>query len=356
MSYGRTSTFLPSLLVVAVTAPLAACSSAEEGAVRATELTESAQSAVKSAHKKPTITFAADWADSTSAPLVAGVQQDVVYAAARLPSCRGNLPGGVPGWTINAFYAIDGIPLGSFPVAGQGLSNTPAGPLFTPPFAGNLAMWFEIGSAWGCTAYDSAYGSNYSFTVAAPANAPGWVGGASVLIDRGTCGSAGAGGPCYADATPADSGFTYGTWARQDAVIHQVYFDVWKAGVTDHANPDLWKELDVQLGWRVGTEAAFTTSYVAFSENTGNNARYAIDLSALDPLPTPHGGPLTSASQCPAIPLTVSSDGQYVQSSVQYFFTANGVALAATGGGALTGLFQNYAGMYAPCLPAVAAP
>ena len=297
----------------------------------------------------PTLTFAADWTETATPALVAGVEDFVSYDPARLPTCRGTLPSGEDGWSIGASYSINGIPLGSFPVAGQGLTNTPAGPLFTPPFAGDLAMWFEITSAWGCTAFDSNYSQNYHFPVAAPPNAPGWVSGASQIIDRATCGTTVATRPCFADATSADSGFSFDTWARQEAAVHEIYFDVWKEGVTDFANPDLWQELDVQLYWRFGSENPFTVSYVNFSEYTGNNARYALDLATLDPFPTPNGNGLTSASECPNVPVTISADGMYVDTSVQYFFTVNGVPVTASAGGVLTGTYEGYAALYTIC-------
>jgi hypothetical protein len=209
-------------------------------------------------------------------------------------------------------------------------------------------MWFVGSDAFGCQAWDSNYGANYGFVVAAPANAPGWVGNASVLIDRATCGT--SPGPCYADAAPADGGATYDTWARERAFITQLFFDVWKSGVTDFANPDLWRQLDVESHHRVDPSAAFVTDYVDFAERTGNNARYAVDLRALDPLAgTPGGTALTSASQCPAVPATTSADGQYVQVDMEIFFTANGVAVQPAAGGTFHVLFQNYAGLYAVC-------
>jgi hypothetical protein len=88
---------------------------------------------------------------------------------------------------------------------------------------------------------------------------------------------------------------------------------------------------------------------VNFSEYTGNNARYAIDLSALDPFPTPNGNGLTSASECPNVPVTTSADGMYVDTSVQYFFTVNGVPVAASNGGVLTGVYESYAALYTIC-------
>jgi hypothetical protein len=297
-----------------------------------------------------TMAFTAGWMQSAT-PLLAGEQVSVSYDPARLATCRGNVGGGSgPGWSIDGFYSVNGIAFEqAVPIAGASLANLhlPAGtlPSFTLPFAGDLQIWFENSDAFGCNAWDSDYGANYHFTVAPPANAPGWVGNASVLVDRATCGS----GPCYGDAKPANGGATFDTWARQQAVVTQVFFDVWKSGVTDFDNPDLWKELDVESHLRLDPSQPFTMTYVSFSERVGNNARYAVDLRSLDPLPGLNGGPLTSASQCPAIPATITADGQYVQVDMQLYVTVNGVALQRSGGGTFHVLFQNYAALYAVC-------
>ena len=311
---------------------------------------DAARSAAAVTSGSPLITFTAGWTD-TATDLVAGQAAAVSYDAGRLTTCRGSLGygGDAPGWSIDANYTVNGIafnePLG---VAGASLANErlPAGslPTYTLPFAGTLQLWFENTDVFGCTAWDSAYGANYSFSIAPPANAPGWVGNASVLLDR-----AGCNGPCYADARPLAAGATYDTWARQQAVVTQVFFDVWQRGVTDFDNPDLWEQLDVEAHERWGSSSTFTTSYVSFAEYTGDNARYVIDLRALDPLGGIHGAALTAASQCPAIPATLTADGQYVQVDMELFFTVNGVALQPGGGGPFHVLFQNYAGLYAVC-------
>ncbi len=299
-----------------------------------------------------TLTFSAGFTQSATA-LVAGQEAQVSYDAARLTACRGQLGyGSGPSWSIDAFYSVNGIafqpPIG---VGGSSLDNLhlPAGalPTFTLPFAGTLQMWFQNDDAFGCSAWDSDYGANYAFSVAPPTDAPGWVSGGSYLLDRGTCDPDNS--PCYADARSADGGVTFDTWARQQAVVTQVFFDVWKAGVTDWNNPDLWKELDVEVHSRSNASQAFTTAYVSLAERTGNNARYALDLRPLDLLPGENGGALTSASQCPAIPATITADGQYVQADLELYFTVNGVAVQPAAGGAFHVLFQNYAGLYAVC-------
>jgi hypothetical protein len=312
-------------------------------------------SAATAASTDATITFAADWTDGAT-PLVAGEDAQVSYDPARLPTCRGSLGygGDAPGWSIDADSMVNGIalhePLG---VAGASLLNehlaAGALPTFTLPFAGTLQLWFENNDAFGCNAWDSNYGANYAFAIAPPANAPGWVGNASALLDRGTCGMASAAGPCYADASPLGTGATFGTWARVEAAITEVFFDVWQTGVTDFDNPDLWQQLDVESHTRFDPTQPFSMAYVNFAERVGNNARYALNLRPLDPLAGENGGALTSKSQCPALPVTLTSDGQYVQADMELYFTVNGVALQPSGGGTFHVLFQNYAGLYAVC-------
>ena len=301
------------------------------------------------ASETATITFTSGFTQSAT-PLVATQQAQIAYDPSRLSACRGELGyGNGISFSIDGFYAVNGIafqpPVG---VGGADLANlhlaAGALPSFPLPFAGTLQMWFENSDAFGCTAWDSDYGANYAFTIAAPANAPGWVSGGSYLLDRATCP-----GPCYADAHPADGGVTFDTWARQDAEITQIFFDVYSAGVTDFDNPDLWQQLDVEVHSRTSRAQAFTLAYVDFATRVGNYARYALDLRPVDLLPGQDGGVLTSASQCPAIPVTVTADGQYVQADLELYFTVNGVAVQPSGGGAFQVTFQNYAGLYAIC-------
>ena len=293
-----------------------------------------------------TLTFAADFTATASSPLVSGTHVRVTYDPARLTACRGDLNGG-PGWSITGFYRINGGTIGSFEAGGLSPSHGTNLPIIALSAPGDLAMWFENNSAWGCDAFDSAYGNNYHFTIAPAANAPGWIGNAVAVTSRQTCGN---GSYCESDFRPLDAGFTFDTWTRERAAITKALFEVWKQGTTDFDNADLWKELDVELHARAGGTGDFVTTYVPFDRRVGNNARYAIDLRALDPVPNaPGGGALTSRDQCPAFPLTRSADGQYVQATVEFFMTVNGVELRPAGGGVYEGTYANYAGLYAIC-------
>jgi hypothetical protein len=118
--------------------------------------------------------------------------------------------------------------------------------------------------------------------------------------------------------------------------------------VTTFDNPDLWRQLDVQVHSRVGASGAFKTAYVGFDRRTGNNARYAVDINAMDPIK----GLFTiqNASDCPAFPLTASVDSALVEVTLELYFTVNGVELRPSPGVAYRVKYQNYKGLYAPCV------
>ena len=288
------------------------------------------------------LTFAANFTQTPSAPLVAGREVRVAYDPARLTACRGNLPGG-PGWGITGYYRTNGGTVGTFEAGGLSPSHGTTPPVIVLAAPGDLEIWFQNTSAWGCSAYDSNNGSNYHFAVAAAANAPGWVGNATAVTSRATC----SGLPCDADFRPLDAGFTFDTWTRQRAAITSAFFEVWKQGVTDFDNVNLWSQLDVQLHARVGSQGSFRTSYVSFDRRTNHNARYVLPLRPLDPLAAP--GALTSKAGCPTFPTTFSADGQYIQADLQFYFTVNGTELRPAGGGVFHGHYANYRGLYAIC-------
>ena len=294
-----------------------------------------------------TISFGASGQPAVAGTLRVGNKVDVVYDPARLTDCRGSKYG-YPAWAITGFYQVGDGEVVSFTAARpdqQGNVTNKA--TITLPGKGDLKVWFQNNNAFGCNAWDSVFGANYHFTVLGSDREPGWVGNAASVVSRSTC----DGGACDADRQPLDNGFRFDTWARQRAAIAGAYFEVWKQGTTDFNNPDLWKQLDVQLYSRFVGQSAFTTQYVNFDRYVGNNARYAVSLKALDVLrDPPGGGVLTSKDQCPTAPLTTSPDGQYVRASIEYFFVVNGVELRPAPGQLYTGVFENYRGTFAVCL------
>ncbi|MGO8996989.1 MAG: DUF6209 family protein [Polyangiaceae bacterium] len=119
------------------------------------------------------ITFSSSWTQVASGPIVARQAVEVAYDPARLVSeCGGTAtsPGGGGGfaWGITGYYAIGGAAPGSFQVTITSAWAS-GNAVFTPPVAGDLAMWFSCGNTTGQTGWDSAYGQNYPFVVQAAA-------------------------------------------------------------------------------------------------------------------------------------------------------------------------------------------
>lgn len=334
MSYVR------DLLKLCVLLPLVGCAVSHATGGEGEAPASLAQSALDGA---ATLTFGADWTASASGPVHAGAPVTVAYDARRLPTCRGTL-GGRRQWAITAFWQLDGGAVGALDV-----SDAPA--TLTAAHPGDLALWFQVTDRWGCMAYDSAFGANYHFAVQPRADAPGWLGNAVSVVSRATCGA----GPCDADRRPLDAGVTYDSWSRTRAAIRELYFDVWKEGVTDRDDPDLWKKLDVQVHTRFvapGTSAApagataWASGYVAFDHRVDHDARYDVPLRPLDPF---HGSGIATAAGCPPVPLVRSVDGLAVETTMELYFTVNGVELRPAAGGPYRVKFSDYAGLYAVC-------
>lgn len=290
-----------------------------------------------------TLTFAADHTVKLSGSLAKGKKVRVAYDASRLTQCRGE-QNGKPAWSITGFWKIGGGAVHTFEAGGLSPSNGTEEPVLALDASGDLQIWFQNVNRWGCSAYDSDFGKNYHFAIEPAAGEPGWVGNVRHVISRQTCN-----GPCESDLRPTQGEILYDTWARQRAAIRSITFEVWKDGVTTWDNPELWKQLDVQVHSRIGGTGAFQTAYVGFDRRVGNNARYAVDLRALDPIP----GNFTvqNAADCPAFPLSApaSNGGQYVETTVELYFTINGVELRPASGGVFVVRYQNYEGLYAPC-------
>lgn len=117
------------------------------------------------------LTFAADGSVRATGDLVEGGLLKVHYDAARLPGCRGDFQGR-PGWTITGFASVGGAPAQTF----DALDATKAVKLTGN---GDLALWFQVTSRWGCSEYDSKLGANYHFTVQKRGSAPS----ASIVFD-----------------------------------------------------------------------------------------------------------------------------------------------------------------------------
>ncbi|MEZ4407887.1 MAG: DUF6209 family protein [Polyangiales bacterium] len=287
----------------------------------------------------PTVTFAADWSQRVTGALRANSPVRVSYDPARLTACRGEMYGRAA-WGITGFYRVnDGEPQ-SFAVTDNGAAVTAT--ITLPANPGAVEFWFQNNNRWGCNAYDSAYGQNYRFTFAPAANAPGWIGNGAAVISRASC----DGHACDGDRRQLAVPFRYETWARQRAAVRVVTFDVWKEGVTDRDNPDLWRQLDVRMYRRFGASGEFTFSHVNFVRRVGNDARYELDLRTVDPMPD---FPMTS--ECPG-GLVESADPALVETTMEFYFTVNGVEFRPDGGGSFRAVFANYrTSVPSRCLP-----
>lgn len=152
-------------LAVSLLSLLAACSTnaADDGATD-----ESNQTAAAS-----TIAFeAGDFAVETKGKLVAGSKVVVTYDPARLPACRGNVGGGGPGWSITGYASFNGQPATTFEATRltADKKDREAAPYeLKLPEGGDLALWFQVSSRFGCSEFDSQYGQNFHFDVAGPA-------------------------------------------------------------------------------------------------------------------------------------------------------------------------------------------
>jgi hypothetical protein len=278
---------------------------------------------------------------SVDGTLQKGKTLRIDYDAARLTACRGDQYGH-PAWTITGYFQIGDGPVRSFEAGGFSPTGGSSAPVLALDASGDLQIWFQNTSVWGCSAYDSDYGKNFHFAVAPAANEPGWIGNARYVMARQTCN-----GPCDGDFRDASAEILYDTWSRQRAAIRELYFEVWKDGVTDHDDGELWKKLDVQVHSRVAGTSAWQTAYVSFDRRVGNNARYGLDLTSLDPIVGLVR--IEDPSKCPSFPLV--KNGGYVDATVELYFTVNGVELRPAGGGAFHVRYENYADAFAPCVP-----
>jgi len=291
-----------------------------------------------------TLTFGANFQVEVTGSLSKGKKVRVAYDASRLTACRGDF-NGKPGWTITGYWKIGSGDVHSFEAGGFSPSNGTDQPVLALDQSGDLQIWFQNNNRWGCSAYDSNFGSNYHFPVQAAANEPGWLGNVRYITSRQTCN-----GPCESDLRDVQGDVLFDTGTRERAAIKALYFEAWKQGVTDFDNADLWRQLDVQIHSRVVGAAAFTTAYVGFDRRTGNNARYAVDLGAIDPIKGQF--PITKASDCPAFTITAPAvnGGQYVEAVVELYFTVNGAELRPAPGAAYRVRYQNYKSSYALCV------
>jgi hypothetical protein len=109
--------------------------------------------------------FGGDWSFSQSAPVHAGDQIVVHYSPDRLSQCYA-LSNEMAAWGITAHWQVDGGAVHDVMAARpDGSQLVSADPVISVPRGHDLALWFEATSAYGCHAWDSAYGANYHVTI-----------------------------------------------------------------------------------------------------------------------------------------------------------------------------------------------
>ncbi|HEY8074028.1 MAG TPA: DUF6209 family protein [Labilithrix sp.] len=115
-----------------------------------------------------TLTFAADWTVSQSAPLVANEALLVRYAASR-DACKAPAKGGL---FVSALAQVDdGLVTGLTDEFGSQPVHGFLGALGFVPQGKDLALWFESGATDSqggstCSHWDSRFGQNYHFAIA----------------------------------------------------------------------------------------------------------------------------------------------------------------------------------------------
>lgn len=112
--------------------------------------------------------LSADHREKLEGTAKAGSPITIQYSLDRLTSCRGNVGGGGPGWNIYGYYSENGGPTKSFEVtklAGSGKDREAKPATIVPSQGGDLALWFQVTSVFGCTDYDSDFGGNFHIQV-----------------------------------------------------------------------------------------------------------------------------------------------------------------------------------------------
>lgn len=115
-----------------------------------------------------TLKLSSDFKTSLVGEPTTGKGIRVEYALERLPQCRGNVGGGGPGWNIGGYYSENGGPAKSFEVAAlspDGKDRVAKAARIVPAQGGDLAIWFQVSSRFGCSEFDSAFGQNFHLTV-----------------------------------------------------------------------------------------------------------------------------------------------------------------------------------------------
>lgn len=140
----------------------------------------------------------------------------------------------------------------------------------------------------------------------------------------------------------------YDSWVRQRASQRNVCFQIWRGGVTDHDNANLWRDLDVQVHFHDGE--TWQSEYVSFVDRQGNNARYGTEFARnADPFyPLPN----FSNIKLPKRILSTRNNMAAVEATMDFYFTVNGSELKNSQGNPFQVVYSGYA--YIPTKPEVA--
>lgn len=118
-----------------------------------------------------TLSFGADWRESADGAVVAGLPIRIEYDLDRLTDCRGSTNGSDV-WGITGFAQFDDDTPQTFAVTRLVNGKAVAAPieLAIPTRAARVHLWFQSSNRWGCSAYDSNDGANYTFDIEARAD------------------------------------------------------------------------------------------------------------------------------------------------------------------------------------------
>ena len=160
MHPARSSLFV--LATTFLTALASACSapSDDRAATPGTEQDVTADAA--------TLELGSDFSTNLTGEAAAGKGLRVEYALERLPQCRGNVGGGGPGWNVTGFYSENGGAAKTFEVSvltPDGKDRVAKAARIVPSQGGDVAIWFQIASAFGCSEFDSQFGQNFHVPV-----------------------------------------------------------------------------------------------------------------------------------------------------------------------------------------------
>jgi hypothetical protein len=116
--------------------------------------------------EEPTITFAADYTQTTSGTLLAGSPVTVHYDLARITDCRAQ-SNNSDVWGVTGYALFDDGTQAAFAVSNLvgGQAVPVDAELALPAAASSVQLWFVVTNEWGCIGYDSNYGANYTFSI-----------------------------------------------------------------------------------------------------------------------------------------------------------------------------------------------